>query len=104
MIGIGKLIQQGTRISDRKSEHGAASANNGRCCQMDKSGQLHAQGQQGLGSQLAAVWKKEFHEKMRELKGKFSLNPILLILTTFPKFMLELHGDMYCMHRILHDR
>ena len=47
--------------------------------------------------------EKEFHEKMRDLKGKFSLDPILLIITTFPKFMLEMHGDMYCMHKILHD-
>ena len=48
--------------------------------------------------------KKEFHEEMRDLKGKFSLDPILLIIiTTFPKFMLEMHEDMYCMHRILHD-
>ena len=47
--------------------------------------------------------EEEFHENMRELKGKFSLNPILLTLNTFPKFMLEMHGDMYCMHRILHD-
>ena len=46
---------------------------------------------------------KEFHEKMRDLKGKFSLGPILLIITIFPKFMLEMHKDMYCMHRILHD-
>ena len=46
--------------------------------------------------------KKEFHEKMRDLKGKFSLDPVLMIITTFPKFMLEMHGDMYCMHRILH--
>ena len=46
--------------------------------------------------------EKEFHEKMRDLKGKFSLNPILLIITTFPKFMLEMHEDMYGMHRILH--
>ena len=41
--------------------------------------------------------KKEFHEKMRDLKEKFSLDPILLIITTFPKFMLELHEDMNCM-------
>ena len=47
--------------------------------------------------------EKEFHEKMRGLKGKFSLDPILLIITSFPKFMLEMHEDMYCMHRILHD-
>ena len=46
---------------------------------------------------------KEFHARLRDLKGKFSLDPILLILTTFPKFMLEMHEDMYCMHRILHD-
>ena len=46
--------------------------------------------------------KKEFHNKKRDLKGKFSLDPILLIITTFPKFMLEMHEDMYCMHRILH--
>ena len=45
---------------------------------------------------------KEFHAKMRDLKGKFSLDPILLILTTFPNFILEMHKDMYCMHRILH--
>ena len=30
--------------------------------------------------------EKKFHEKMRDLKGKFSLDPILLIITTFPKF------------------
>ena len=53
------------------------SANNGRCCQMEKSGQLHAQGQQGLWSQPAAVWEKEFHEKMRDLKGMFSLKPCI---------------------------
>ena len=29
---------------------------------------------------------KEFHAKIRDLKGKFSLDPILLIMTTFPKF------------------
>ena len=46
--------------------------------------------------------KKEFHEKMRDLKGKFSLDPILLIITTFPNFMHEMHEDMYYMHRILH--
>ena len=45
---------------------------------------------------------KEFHARMRDLKGKFSLDPILLIMTTFPKFMLEMHEDMYCMHRIFH--
>ena len=39
--------------------------------------------------------KKEFHEKMRNLKGEFSLDPILLIITTFPKFMYEMHEDMY---------
>ena len=46
--------------------------------------------------------EKGFHEKMRDLKGKFSLDPILLIVTTSPKFMLEMHENMYCMHRILH--
>ena len=46
--------------------------------------------------------EKEFHEKMRDLKGKFSLDPILLIITTFPKFMREMHKNMYCMHRIAH--
>ena len=46
--------------------------------------------------------EKEFHEKMRGLKGKFSLDPIFPIITTFPKFMLEMHEDMYCMQRILH--
>ena len=48
--------------------------------------------------------EKEFHEKMRGLKGKFSLDPILLIITLFLEFMLEMHEDMHCMHRILHDR
>ena len=47
--------------------------------------------------------EKEFHEKMRGLKGKFSLDPILLIITLFLEFMLEMHEDMHCMHRILHD-
>ena len=46
--------------------------------------------------------KKEFHEKMRDWKGKFSLDPILLIITSFLEFMLEMHEDMHCMHRILH--
>ena len=46
--------------------------------------------------------EKEFHEKMRGLKGKFSLDPILLIITSFLEFMLEMHKDMNCMHRILH--
>ena len=46
--------------------------------------------------------EKEFHEKMRDLKGKFSLNPILLIITLFLEFMLEIHEDMHCMHWILH--
>ena len=31
-----------------------------------------------------------------------SLNPILLIITTFLSFILEMYEDMYCMHRILH--
>ena len=39
---------------------------------------------------------------MRDLKGKFSLDPILRIITTFPEFMFEMHEDMYCMHRILY--
>ena len=46
--------------------------------------------------------EKEFHEKMRGLKGKFSLDPILLIITLFLEFMREMHEDMHCMHRILH--
>ena len=37
--------------------------------------------------------EEEFHARIRDLKGNFS---------TFPKFMLEMHEDMYCMHRILH--
>ena len=41
--------------------------------------------------------EKEFHEKMRGLKGKFSLDPILLIITSFIEFMLEMHKDMNCM-------
>ena len=48
------------------------------------------------------MWKKEFHEKIRELKGKFSLKPYLANYVTFPKFILEMHEDMYRMHRILH--
>ena len=35
-------------------------------------------------------------------KGSFLKNSILMIIITFPKFMLEKHEDMYCMHRILH--
>ena len=46
--------------------------------------------------------EKEFHEKMRGLKGKFSLDPILLIITLFFEFMFEMHEDMHCIHRILH--
>ena len=37
---------------------------------------------------ISCYVEKEFHEKMRDLKGKFSLDPILLIINTFPKFML----------------
>ena len=46
--------------------------------------------------------EKEFHEKMRSLKEKFSLDPILLIITSFLEFVLEMPEDMHCMHRILH--
>ena len=51
---------------------------------------------------ISCCVEKEFHEKMRGLKGKFSLDPILLIITSFLEFMLEMHEDMHCMHRILH--
>ena len=34
--------------------------------------------------------EEEFHEKMRDLKGKFSLDPIFLIITTFPKYIAEM--------------
>ena len=48
--------------------------------------------------------KKEFHEKMRYLKGKFSLDPILLIINMlhFLSFVHEMHEDMCCKHRLLH--
>ena len=68
---------------------------------MGKSRQLHAGAARTMKSTNYCV-KKEFHEKMRDLKGKFSLDPILLIIMTFPNFMFEMHEDMYCMHRILH--
>ena len=51
---------------------------------------------------ISCYVEKEFHEEMRDLKGKFSLDPILLIITSFLEFMLEMHEDMHCMHRILH--
>ena len=43
---------------------------------------------------ISCCVEKEFHEKMRGLKGKFSLDPILLIITLFLEFMLEMHEDM----------
>ena len=46
--------------------------------------------------------EEEFHARMWDLKREVSLNPILLIITTFLSFILEMYEDMYCMHRILH--
>ena len=41
-IGIGKLIQWGTRVRYQNLSMEQQSANDGHCYKMDKSGQLHA--------------------------------------------------------------
>ena len=83
-VGVGKLIQQGTR-GNPQSSNAVLQGTSG--CQY---------------GQTSCCVEEEFHTKMRDLKRENLLNPVLLIIITFISFIHEMYEDMPCMHRILH--
>ena len=83
-IGVGKIIQQGTR-GNPQSSNAVLQSTSG--CQ--------------YGPTSYCV-EEEFHAKMRDLKRENSLNPVLITIITFISFIHETYEDIPFIHRILH--
>ena len=83
-IGVGKLIQQGTRGNPQSSNVMLQSTSGGQY------------------GQTSCCVEEVFHTKMRDLKRENFVNLVLLIIITFITFIHEMYEDMPCMHRILH--